>query len=119
MAKVTLTALTRTDTVYIKQQGPLQDRIILNHNTFEVPSEGGTYTTEVECYRCPDALQVQVSSDMLTASVADGILTVSVLPAKSRDPKSYKAVVYYIDGWGERASVTATFNQKAKSNKLK
>ena len=114
MAKVTLSANERTDTVYIRQEGPLRDRLYLNDSEFDVPAEGGTYTTAVECFRYPDGVMVEVSSPMLTASVSGGILTVRVAPTKSRDPKTYTASVYYIDGWGEHASAVVTFNQKPK-----
>ena len=114
MAKVTLSANERTDTIYIKQDGPLKDRLWLDDSEFDVPAEGGTYTTAVECFRYPDGVMVEVSSPMLTASVSGGILTVNVAPTKSRDPKTYTASVYYIDGWGEHASAVVTFNQKQK-----
>ena len=114
MAKVILSANERTDTVYIKQEGPLKDRLWLNDSEFDVPAEGGTYTTAIECFRYPDGVMVDVSSPLLTATVSGGILTVSVAQTKSRDPKTYTASVYYIDGWGEHASAVVTFNQKPK-----
>ena len=97
-----------------RQEGPLRDRLYLNDSEFDVPAEGGTDTSEVECFRYPDGLQVEVSSPMLTASVSGRVLTVRVAQTKSRDPKTYTASVYYIDGWGEHASAVVTFNQKPK-----
>ena len=114
MAIVTLTASSRTDTVYVKQEGALKERIALKESLFDVPAEGGTYTTEVECYRYPDGILTEVSSRNLSASVANAVLTVTVAPTLARDPRSYTASVYYLDGWGEHAAATATFNQAAR-----
>lgn len=114
MAKVTLSASDRVDTVYVKQEGPLTDRISLKDKSFNVPSEGGTYTTEVECFRYPDGMLVDLSNPAWEASIQGNILTVKAAPATSRDPKVYTVTVYYLDGWGERAEAVATFNQSAR-----
>ena len=114
MAKVTLSHSTRVDTVCIKQQGALLDRVALKYNSFEVPAGGGTYSTEVECFRSPVNLLVETSVSGWQASVQDGVLTVVAAPAASRDPKNHTVTVYYIDGWGERAAATAVFIQAPK-----
>lgn len=113
MARVKLWHESRVDTVYIRQQGALKDRVSLYSKSFEVPSSGGEYDTEVECFRCPDRLMVEVSDpEMVQATYAEGRLYVTVAPAVSRYAKTYSVVVYYIDGWGKRASDTAIFIQE-------
>lgn len=114
MAKVTLSAATRTDTVFVKQEGPLEDRVYLSEKTFDVPSEGGRYSTEVECVRYPDGLQVESTSRYVQAVYSKGRLDVSVAPSRSKDILSYTVTVYYIDGWGDRVCDQAVFTQKAK-----
>lgn len=113
--KVTLSAASRVDTVYIRQEGTLIDEVVLMEDTFEVSAAGGVYTTEVVCHRYPDALKIDLSSQsMLEAEYKDGFLTVKVAAAIARDPKSYTVDVYYTDGWGERVTAVATFNQKPR-----
>lgn len=113
MALLTLTASTRVDSVFIMQEGPLEDRVYISRKTFDVPATGGEFSTEVECFRHPDSLAVSVSSTAVQAKCIAGRLDVTVKPTRSRDPRSFTVTVYYLDGWGEKASDTATFNQKA------
>ena len=113
--KVTLSAASRVDTVYIRQEGALVDEVVLLEDTFEVPATGGTYTAEVVCHRYPDALNVDISSpNLIEAEYKDGFLTVTVGPATAKDPRSYTVTLYYMDGWGERVTAVATFNQKPR-----
>ena len=127
VGKVTLSAATRVDTVYIKQEGALADVITLipqGQNlpedeiakaVFEVPADGGRYTMEVECCRHPVALSVEVSSTaMLETEYRDGFLHVTVAQTVQKDPKTYTVTLYYLDGWGERVTAVATFNQKPR-----
>lgn len=116
-AKVTLSAETRVDTVFFRQEGALADRVSLERKTFSVPAAGGTYTTPVECFRYPDGLLTETSSpSMVEVQYEDGILSMTVAPATARDPKEYTVTVYYLDGWGERASASATLYQEARKN---
>ena len=114
-AKVTLSAATRVDTVYIRQEGALEDKITLIEDVFEVPAKGGTYTTEVICYRYPDNVLLDISApNLISAEYSDKRLTITVGPATERDPKTYTVTAYYLDGWGERVTAVATLNQKAR-----
>lgn len=114
-AKVTLSAATRVDTVYIRQEGALEDKVTLIEDTFDVPAQGGTYTTEVICYRYPDNVLLDISApNLITAKYSDKQLSITVGPATERDPKTYTVTAYYIDGWGERVTATATLNQKPR-----
>lgn len=113
--KVTLSAANRVDTVYIKQEGALVDQVALWDKTFEVPVDGGTFTTEVICHRNREALHIDISApNLIEAEYKDRFLTVTVGPATSRDPKSYTVTLYYIDGWGEKVTTVATFKQKPR-----
>lgn len=114
MAKVALSAGSRADTVYIRQEGPLQDRISLKDKSYNIPAAGGTYKTEVECFRYPDRLLVDCSNKSWEASLESGVLTVIASPATSRDPKTHTVTVYYMDDWNEQAAAVATFNQAAR-----
>lgn len=116
-ARVTLSAGNRIDTVFIRQNGALADRISLEKKTFEVPASGGTYSTAVECFRYPEGLLMDISAPtVIQAEYQDGILRFTVAPAVARDPKTYTIDVYYLDGWGQRASAIATINQEARKN---
>lgn len=113
--KVTLSAASRVDTVYIRQEGALVDEVVLLEDNFEVTAAGGTYTAEVVCHRYPDALNLDISApNLIEAEYKDGFLTVTVGPATAKDPKSYTVTLYYMDGWGERVTAVATFNQKPR-----
>ena len=106
----------RVDTVYIRQEGALKDRVSVYDKTFEVAAVGGDFCTAVECFRCPESLKVEVSDDdMLQAYYADGYLYVTVAPSKSKVTQTYTVEVYYIDGWGKRAADIVTFIQKPKT----
>lgn len=114
--KIVISAGTRVDTLCIRQSGALQDRISLSVATISAPQSGGTFYTAVECFRYPDALFLDVSApNALQATYSDGILEITVAPSTSRDPKTYSVMIYYIDGWGERASATVTINQDARN----
>ena len=116
-AKVTLSAGSRIDTVFIRQNGALADRISLEKKTFEVPASGGNYSTPVECFRHPEGLLLDISAPTaIQAEYRDGALFFTVAPATARDPKTYTIDVYYLDGWGQRASAIATINQEARKN---
>ena len=111
MAKVTLAASGRVDTVFVRQEGALPDRISLKDKSFHVPAKGGTYSTEVECFRYPDGILLDVSNKAWQASIEGNTLTVVASPATSRDPKTHTVSAYYIDGWGERSEAILTFTQ--------
>lgn len=114
-AKVTLSAGTRVDTVFIRQEGALADRVAVETKSFEVPASGGRYSTAVECFRYPDRLSLDISSsDAVQAVYLDGNLDITVAPSRSRDPKTYTVMVYYLDGWGERAFDTVTIHQEER-----
>ena len=113
-AKVTLSAGTRVDTVFIRQEGALADRVAVEIKSFEVPASGGRYSTAVECFRYPDRLFLDISSsEAVQAVYQNGNLDISVAPSPSRDPKTYTVIVYYLDGWGQRAFDTVVIHQEA------
>lgn len=113
--KVTLSAASRVDTVYIRQEGALVDEVELWDNIFDVSSEGGTFSTEVICHRNREELKIDISApNLIEAEYKDRFLTFTVGPATSRDVKSYTVTIYYIDGWGEKVTAVATINQKPR-----
>lgn len=112
--KIVVSAGTRVDTLFVRQSGALQDRISLSKTSFSATQSGGTFRTEVECFRYPNALLLDVSApNAVQAFYKEGLLEITLAPATSKDPKTYTVTIYYIDGWGERASANVTINQEA------
>ena len=114
IGKIILSAGTRVDTLFIRQEGALQDRISLANKTFSVSKYGGSFRTEVECFRYTDNLNVETSvPSMVSAYIVDGWLNIKVAEAVARDPKEYTVTVFYLNGWGERTEAVLTLQQEA------
>lgn len=116
MAKVLLRASGRTDTVYVRQDGPLVDRVSVLDKTCTMGAAGGSFSTEVECLRYPDGVMVEVSLPKAVSSAvcAGGRLDVEVAPNLSRDSRVFTVKVYYMDDWNVQAYDTVTISQSGK-----
>lgn len=106
MAKVTLSAGTRTDTVFIRQEGPLKETLTLDVHNLNVPAEGGTFTIDADVCIPSSGLRIIRSSEtaITSAEYDNGVLKVVVAPSSFLDRRTYTVRLSFRTGWDEDIS---------------
>lgn len=111
MSRIVLRADTRTDTLFVKQEGVYREYIRLNGEYPLVPAEGGTYEAAVESNVLPAFLKVSGSDGVVDCEMDHNLVTFTVGPSLSRDRRTVTLTVSTVDGWGETVSGSVSLTQ--------
>ena len=115
-AKMVLSYGERVDTLCVRQPGRYTMNISFAENDLLVPAEGGRYAVDVltNVLRRDLAFEVSNSKVVRNVQLSNNSLEFEIMPATSRDTKTYTITVYAIDGWGEMVETVLTVIQKSK-----
>ena len=111
-AKVVLKSDTRTDTLRVKQEGPLREFVRLVGEYPVVPAEGGTFQSRIETNVLPSSLHVTGSEGVTDWELNHNVVTFTIGPSTSRDRRNITLTVYTIDGWEDMVSGSVTLQQE-------
>lgn len=115
-AKMVLSYGHRVDTLCVRQPGRYAMNISFAENDILVPAEGGRYAVDVLTNVLTRDLAFEVSNSKVVKNVelSNNSLEFEILPATSRDTKTYTITVYAIDGWGEKVEAVLYVTQNSK-----
>jgi hypothetical protein len=117
LGRIVLSAGTRRDTLSVRQEGIYRERIGVDDTAFDVPAEGGVYTTRVRTNLLPGDLLFEADKSRVGNYVyADNLFSFTVEPSRSRDVRTVTVRIYTLDGWGEKVGADIVLTQQAGRN---
>ncbi len=111
----------RTDTVYIKQMGMIEEKLQMDNTEVVVKAAGGPHTEPVNTNLPPEKLHISVTYPsgvaewIDTYAVSAGYLVLTTKPNTGRKSRPAQMTVSYVDAWGDTLSIDLTLEQQAKN----
>lgn len=116
----------RTDTVFVKQAGTIEEVLQMENTTIAFDAQGGEKSETINTNVPSGEIKISVtypSDDQWIESwsltEADNMmLNITANPNNDSNSRSAVMIVTYVDGWGKSMSLTLTLKQEASVNTI-